>query len=260
MKIEATKANGTQNHFLILYSNNKNLHNKEVIQKLISKTDFKRVDGVIILSDKENLDFKMDYYNNDGTWETMCANGARCAALYMYRKGYIKNKKIKFEAGDGLHLAEILDQRNVRLQMKTPKYCSDEIKLLGVRGFHIDTGATHFVLEYPKIDNETVKKLGSKIRYNDAFKPRGINVNFYEILDADSIYVKTYEKGIESLMMSCGSGSVACAYHLSQIRKIQPPLKVHVLGGELEVNFNENWENVWLSGPAEIEESIEISL
>ena len=66
MKIEATKVNGTQNHFLILCSNNKNLHNKEVIQKLIAQTDFERIDGAIILSDKENLDFKMDYYNNDG--------------------------------------------------------------------------------------------------------------------------------------------------------------------------------------------------
>ena len=260
MKIKATKANGTQNHFLIFYSNNKDLHSKKIIKKLISQTNFERIDGAIILSDKENLDFKMDYYNNDGTWETMCANGARCAALYMYSMGHIQNKKIKFEAGDGIHLAEIEGPNDVRLQMKTPQYCSDEIRLLGVSGFHVDSGATHFVINYPKIDNETAKKLGSKIRYNEAFKPRGINVNFYEILDAHSIYVKTYEKGIESLMMSCGSGSVACAYHLSQIRKIQPPLKVHVLGGELEINFNKNWENVWLSGPAEIEESIEISL
>ncbi|MAX10557.1 MAG: diaminopimelate epimerase [Candidatus Marinimicrobia bacterium] len=258
MKIEATKANGTQNHFLILYSNNKNLHNKEVIQKLISKTDFKRVDGAIILSDKENLDFKMDYYNNDGTWETMCANGARCAVLYMYRKGHIKNKKMKFEAGDGLHLAEIENSNTVKLQMSIPKYCSDKIELLGVSGFHVDSGATHFVIDYPKIDNQKVKDLGSQIRYHEKFGERGINVDFYDILDSHTIYVKTYEKGIEDLMMSCGSGSVACAYHLSQISKIKSPLKVHVLGGELEIKFSDDWKNVWLSGHAEIEESIRI--
>jgi len=190
----------------------------------------------------------------------MCANGARCAALYMYSMGHIQNKKIKFEAGDGIHLAEIDDSNNVKLQMSIPQYCSDEIRLLGVSGFHVDSGATHFVVDYPKIDNQKVRDLGSQIRYHKAFEERGVNVNFYELIDCHTIYVKTYEKGIEDLMMSCGSGSVACAYHLSQIRKIKSPLKVRVLGGELKINFNENWKNVWLSGPAEIEKSIEISL
>ena len=200
----------------------------------------------------------MDYYNNDGTWETMCANGARCAALYMYSKGHIKNKKIKFEAGDGIHIAKIGNSNNVKLQMVIPKYCSDEIKLLGVSGFHIDSGATHFVVNYPRIENQKVRDLGSQIRCDEVFKPRGINVNFYDILDSHTIYVKTYEKGIEDLMMSCGSGSIACVYHLSQIRRIKSPVKVHVLGGELEIKFSDDWKDVWLSGPAEIEASIEI--
>ena len=258
MKIKATKANGTQNHFLIFYSNNKDLHNREVIKKLMSQTNFERIDGVIILSDKENIDFKMDYYNNDGTWETMCANGARCAVLYMYSRGHIHNKKIKFEAGDGIHIAEIGSSGNVKLQMSKPKYCSNEINLLGVSGFHVDSGATHFVVNYPKIDNQEVKDLGPQIRYHETFGERGINVNFYDVLDTHTIYVKTYEKGIEDLMMSCGSGSVACAYHLSQIKKIKSPLKVHVLGGELGIKFSNDWKDVWLSGHAEIEDSIEV--
>ncbi len=259
MKFKIAKANGTQNHFLIFHSNNKQHQTQEIIQKIISQTDFERIDGIIILSDKDNLDFKMDYYNNDGTWETMCANGARCAALYAYNKGIVKNKKIRFEAGDGIHIAEILEAGNVRLQMITPKYCSDEIKLFGISGFHIDSGAPHFVVEYPKIDNETVKKLGSKIRYDEVFKPRGINVNFYEVLNTQTIYVKTYEKGIEDLMMSCGSGSVACAYHLFKAGKLRAPLTVHVLGGRLEIDFSHDWKKVWLSGPAVIENIIEIN-
>ena len=258
MKFKIAKANGTQNHFLIFHSNNKQHQTQEIIQKIISQTDFGRIDGVIILSDKDDIDFKMDYYNNDGTWETMCANGARCAVLYAYNEGIVKNKKIRFEAGDGIHISEILDQQNVRLQMTTPKYCSDEIKLLGVSGFHIDSGATHFVVEYPKIDNEMVKKLGEQIRYDEAFKPRGINVNFYEVLDAHTIYVKTYEKGVEDLMMSCGSGSVACAYHLFKREKVQSPLTVHVLGGKLEIEFSDDWKKVWLLGPAEIEDLVEV--
>jgi len=253
MKLKIAKANGTLNHFLIFYSNNKQYQTKETIQKIISQTDFERIDGVIILSDKDTLDFKMDYYNNDGTWETMCANGARCAALYAYNEELVDNTKMRFEAGDGIHCAEILEENNVKLQMTAPKYCSEEIKLFDISGFHIDSGATHFVVEYPKIDNETVKKLGAQIRHNEVFKPRGINVNFYEVLDDHTIYVKTYEKGVEDLMMSCGSGSVACAYHLSKIDKIKLPLMVQVLGGKLQIDFNDDWSDVWLTGPAEIE-------
>ena len=256
--IKVTKAHGTHNHFLILYSNDQELRNKKTIQKIVSQAKAGRIDGVLILSDSPGIDFKMDYYNNDGTWETMCANGARCAALYMYSKGYVKNTKMRFEAGDGIHVAEIIEDNYVRLQMTQPKYCSSKIELLGITGFHIDSGATHFTVEYPQIDNDTVKTLGSEIRYHETFKPRGINVNFYEVIDSNSIYVKTYEKGIEDLMMSCGSGSVACAFHLSMIGEIQSPVMVHVLGGTLQIEFSENWEEVWLSGPTNIENSIEI--
>ena len=159
--------------------------------------------------------------------------------LYAYNEGLTDKKKMRFEAGDGIHVAEILKEDYVGLQMTPTKYCSDEIKLLGISGFHVDSGATHFVVEYPKINNETVKKLGSEIRYDEVFKPRGINVNFFEVLDAHSIYVKTYEKGVEELMMSCGSGSVACAYHLFKVCKIQSPLTVHVLGGKLKIKFSD---------------------
>ena len=58
----------------------------DTIKKIVASSNIKRVDGVLILSNSDNSDFKMDYYNNDGTWETMCANGARCAALYMYHQ------------------------------------------------------------------------------------------------------------------------------------------------------------------------------
>ena len=74
---------------------------------------------------------------------------------------------MRFEAGDGIHVAEIIEDNYVRLQMTQPKYCSGKIELLGIAGFQIDSGATHFAVEYPQIDNDTVKTLGSEIRYHD---------------------------------------------------------------------------------------------
>ena len=259
MKINVSKCHGTENHFLIFYSNEKKMHSPKFILSLINQDQSERVDGVLILSDAPSVDFKMDYYNNDGTWETMCANGARCAVLYMHSKGYVKNKKMRFEAGDGLHNAEVIDSKYVKIQMSTPKYCSGKIEILEIEGFHVDSGAPHFTVEYPQIDNETVKILGSEIRHHETFKPRGINVNFYEFVNLSSIYVKTYEKGVEDMMRSCGSGAVACAYHLSTKEKIKSPLSVHVPGGELQIEYSKNWEEVWLIGPAVIENSFDIN-
>ena len=251
-----TKANGTLNHFLIVYSNNKEIHLQNYIVRFVKNSRYNRVDGVLVLSDSNQADFKMDYYNNDGTWETMCANGARCAALYM--SPILKKKSMCFEAGDGMHEAEIINSNNVKLKMSSPQYCSDKIKACGVQGFHVDSGAPHFVVEYPEISNQTAKDLGAKIRHHQAFSPRGINVNFYEVISRNEITVRTYEKGIEDLMMSCGSGSVACAYHLFQMKQIKSPIKINVLGGELFIDFDSKWSDVWLSGHTEIEHSIKI--
>ena len=260
MKLNISKANGTQNHFLIIHSNDSFIHDKNKIIDIVKASNSNRIDGVLVLSDSESADFKMDYYNNDGTWETMCANGARCAALYMYEKNIITSEKMTFEAGDGHHAVKIIGANNVRLKMLTPKYCSKKIELLEVSGFHVDSGATHFVVEYNNIDDKTVKDLGSKIRHDKEFEPRGINVNFYEVLNSHEINVKTYEKGVEDLMMSCGSGSVACTYHLSKTEQVESPVHVHVKGGTLQVDFDNDWENVWILGHAEIENDINIDI
>ena len=254
MKINVSKCHGTENHFLIFHSNEKKVHSKKTILSIIDQNQSERVDGVLILSDESNVDFKMDYYNNDGSWETMCANGARCAVLYMQNQ-IKQNKEMIFKAGDGIHQAVIINENYVSLQMNTPKYCSKIISLLGIQGRHVDSGATHFVIEYPDITDQDVRKLGAQIRYDKIFSPRGINVNFYTLIDHHNIHVKTYEKGIEDLMMSCGSGAVACAFHLSQIQKIESPVNMKVPGGQLKVTFTNNWEEVWLSGSATIEYS-----
>ena len=265
MKINITKAHATQNHFLIIENQNPKLNQKEFIKKICSTKKHERIDGVLILSKKDqwenyfkSIDFKMDYYNNDGSWETMCANGARCAALYMFNK-YGK-KKMNFEAGDGNHTAEILNNSSVKLSMIKPKYCSDELSIEKTKGFHVDSGATHFVVEYPAIENQKVKELGKKIRHNKEFQPRGINVNFYEVMNKNEISVKTYEKGIENLMMSCASGSVASVFHLAKNKIIKSPVKVNVPGGDFLVDFSNDWNVVNIIGSAEIEQNYNISI
>ena len=99
-------------------------------------------------------------------------------------------------------------------------------------------------------ETEQTDDLRIKIRYSNEFSPKGINVNFFTKLGPHSIHVETYEKGIEQMMLSCGSGSVAAAYHASQALGLKNPIDVTVPGGELNIEFDNNWGNVWLTGIA----------
>lgn len=251
MDIPFTKAHGTGNDFIILYSEDIKTINltEDLIQQLCNRRTGIGADGLLLLSPDNTLDFKMDYYNNDGSWETMCANGARCAVLYMHRRGFIHNKTA-FCAGDGPHNAEIIDTNHIRLRMKSPKYKTDLISIEGFRGCHVDSGARHFVIPVENLSEINVYESGKKIRFSNSFAPKGINVNFYTQLNPNSIHVETYEKGIEQMMLSCGSGSVAAAFHASKTKGIQTLINVTVPGGELNVEFDLNWENVWLTGGA----------
>jgi len=251
MNIPFTKAHGTGNDFIIIYSEDvpSLTINSNLIKQLCHRQTGIGADGLLLLSPDNTLDFKMDYYNNDGSWETMCANGARCAVRYMYKRGLIKNKTTFF-AGDGPHDAEVGNDRNIKLQMKSPKYKTDLIAVGGFKGFHVDSGARHFAVSVKDLSKINVFTSGQKIRYSNEFLPKGINVNFFTKLSTNSIYVKTYEKGIEKTVLSCGSGSVAAAYHASQSLGLHSPVDVTVPGGKLIIEFDNNWESVWLTGIA----------
>ena len=91
------------------------------------------------------------------------------------------------------------------------------------------------------------------------FQPKGINVNFY-YLKHNRVYIYTYEKGVETLMLSCASGSSAVIFHLANNKLITSPVTSYSLGGELEFNFDNNWKNAWVWGPAIILFQSKVSL
>ena len=250
MEIKVTKADGTGNNFIIIYNNDNLITNPNFIQKICGKELGFNTDGLLLLSSHSNYNYKMDYFNNDGSWETMCANGARCAALFMFQKKLVNNN-ISFIAGDGPHQIQIKDQDNINLSMKQPSFKSKEIISHQYKGRYVDSGAKHFTTIVHQIALTDVNKDGKKIR-NDKVFPHGINVNFMKIINSQHIKVLTYEKGIENVVLSCGSGSVASAYYAYQKKLIKSPLKISVPGGKLQLIFNNKWDKVWLSGPARL--------
>ncbi len=136
--------------------------------------------------------------------------------------------------------------------MKSPKNVTEELSICGFSGKHVDSGAKHFTCEAKELMEDIVQEFGPKIRYAEEFKPHGVNVNFVEKNSDNQIKVITYEKGIEEVMLSCGSGAVASAYHIHEKKTLKSPLKIEVPGGELNLQFNDSWDDVWLGGPAVI--------
>ena len=94
--------------------------------------------------------------------------------------------------------------------------------------------------------------MGKKVRYSDVFHPRGVNVNFYRQIKDNCIEIKTYEKGVERVMLSCASGSAAVVFHLSQINVISSPVTTQSAGGKLIFTFDKKWTEFWVEGPAKL--------
>jgi diaminopimelate epimerase len=116
----------------------------------------------------------------------------------------------------------------------------------------LNTGSPHFIRFVEDVKNIDVYQEGKKIRYNDDYKEKGINVNFVE-KTGDSIQIRTYERGVEDETLSCGTGATAAAIAFAQNNGLNK-VPVKVQGGELEVSFNRinqhNFKDIWLTGPA----------
>lgn len=171
-------------------------------------------DGLMLLESSETHDFRMAYYNSDGSGGMMCGNGGRCIVAFAADMGL---SSFRFEAADGPHDAEIIDSdgnvKTVRLQMKDVSVCEFHDALTGVDvpsdGYFLDTGTRHFIRFVEGLDGYDVVAEGRDIRYNaEELQPVGANVNFVE-QEGNVLKVRTYEKGVEDETFACGTGIVA---------------------------------------------------
>ena len=251
--IPFTKAHGNGNDFIIFDASEcpDIIREPHFIQTVCDRHKGIGADATLVISepDVSTARFKLDYYNCDGSWETFCANGCRCAVAYYLGKTGMR-ERITFVTGDGEHWAEELPDGSICLQIRAPKYVDEYVEPCGYRGRHVDSGARHFATEVADLSADLVATDGPRIRQHALFQPRGINANFFKRINGHTIEVITYEKGVESVMLSCASGSAAAAYHAFQTGAFTSPLKVINPGGELILEFDEQWENVSISGPA----------
>jgi diaminopimelate epimerase len=260
MKLTFCKYQGTGNDFILIDNRAGHFnYSKELVVKLCNRRFGIGADGLLLLENVEGYDFRMVYYNSDGSPATMCGNGGRCISAFANHLGVI-SATTKFLAADGPHFASI--QNINELVAIVEITLKDVTSIQKNKHFVIlNTGTLHFVSFVDNPDIMDIVEEGSKIRYSPEFAPAGINVNFVK-LDGDHIYVRTYEKGVENETLSCGTGVTAAAIAASEFSNGEN-FKVTTKGGQLSVAFEKEgnkYTNIRLSGPATFVYSGEISI
>jgi len=248
MNIPFSKYQGAGNDFIIIDSR-KNIFDpadSDLINRLCGRRFGIGADGLILLSSHDQADFEVRHFNSDGKPGSMCGNGARCAAHFALRCK-IAGQKQKFMAYDGIHEAEVEDDR-VRLRMSDVR----EYKIVEGNYF-INTGSPHYVVFTSEIDKMDVPTEGRKLRWSPLFAPGGTNVDFVETT-ADGLYIRTFERGVEEETLACGTGATASAIASALKGHFDAgPINVRTRGGNLKAEFDihdDRMTNIWLTGPA----------
>lgn len=250
MKTIFYKYEGTGNDFIFIDNRQNNFpkDNTKLIEKLCDRRFGIGADGLILLENDAQTDFRMVYYNSDGNQSSMCGNGGRCIVAFAQSLNLISNETT-FIATDGLHYAAIHENGIVSLQMKDVS----EVKIESDYVF-LNTGSPHHVMVVNDIDTYDVKTIGAQIRYSDLYGKAGSNVNFVKQLSDDHFRLRTYERGVEDETLSCGTGATAAAIAMNAIGKTNShKIILDVEGGTLEVSFDkvdDRYINVFLKGPA----------
>jgi diaminopimelate epimerase len=256
VKIHFSKYQATGNDFVVIDNRIGELSfSKEQIEKICHRKFGIGADGLMLIEKHPSLDFNLVYYNSDGT-QSLCGNGSRAAVRMASALGMV-NGKARFNAYDGSHTAELLASGIVKLKMNDVKKSERQGE-----DFFIHTGSPHFIRFVTDVEHYPIVEEGRKIRYSEAHKPGGTNVNFVELLPENTLYVRTYERGVEDETLSCGTGVVASALAAS-FNGYQSPVRIKTLGGELSVEFKPTtsgssigqegtFTDIFLVGPAKL--------
>ena len=267
--MEFCKMNGAGNDFIIVNNMNGEIaFDKwpEIVKLLCERHMSIGADGFMVVekAESEDADYKMLFFNSDGSMGEMCGNGARCICRYGYEFG-LAGEIQRVETTAGLVIGERIDQRRYKIRINDPSV----IKL----DCPIEVDGREYVCSYVELGNpgiphavvpmENLKEyptrelfdLGRKMRYHEAF-PKGVNVNFYEITGEDQIYERTYERGVEDFTYACGTGTCSMVTVLTlQGKASGKGVRVGMTGGELVIDVERDGDeikNLYLTGPTNI--------
>lgn len=247
MEIPFYKMQGTGNDFIVI-DNTQLQYSGDELSRLAQIVCQRKMsvgaDALMAVDAPEaGGDFRMRFYNADGTEAEMCGNGARCIARYAYEQGLAGGTMV-IETIAGPVPAKRLSQRVYKVRLNAPTKFSQDLQFEDPRISRIDyvelgdPAIPHLVVAVPglaDLELETLKPLAKQLRYWEIL-PKGANVNFYDLLPNGEVLERTYERGVEDFTLACGTGSGSVAYALTKqgVAK-ENPVVLQVLGGKLKV-------------------------
>lgn len=249
MTIDFSKYQGTGNDFVLIDDRQKTFpaNDQALIERLCHRRFGIGADGLILLQSDARYDFRMVYFNADGAEGSMCGNGGRCIVRFAHDLGLFK-RETRFWAVDGEHLATV-DSDEIALKMTDVTGIEDRAG----RTF-LNTGSPHVVQFMDDLESLDVVADGRTVRYSEPFAPGGTNVNFAQVVDPHTLFVRTYERGVEDETYSCGTGVTAVALVAHTQLRLPDPVFIQTIGGNLRVSFRPlpdgRFEQIYLIGPA----------
>lgn len=272
MKINFTKMQGCGNDYVYIngFTEKVPLEKKPDFVRRMSDRHFGiGGDGVIFVNPSSLADFEMEMYNADGTRAEMCGNGIRCVAKFVYDKGLTDKTEITVESFGQVKYLRLFTEngrvKQVRVDMGEPVLRAEEIPVvcdgeqavaeaIEVEGRSyemtcVSMGNPHAVVYMEDVAGLEIEKTGPFFENHPRF-PRRVNTEFVKVLDRNTVEMRVWERG-SGETLACGTGccavAVACVLNGLTERRVT----VKVLGGKLEIEWDEKNNRVYMTGPAE---------
>ena len=246
--------NGAGNDFMVIDARGLTLDFSKLALELCKLSG---ADGFMAVDHSEIADFKLHFYNADGSRGEMCGNGARCICRFAYDHG-IAGETMTVETDAGLVPGWRIDENQYKVRLNNPSILDLSRKGSIAYAELGDPGVPHAVAEYDGdlwADADCIWDHMRQLRYDPAF-PKGANVNFYQPIREGEVKVLTFERGVEDFTLACGTGCGSSASVLWN--KGQLPgnvLTAHNRGGTLKVTIDGlegEITSILLEGPTEV--------
>ncbi|WP_421763296.1 diaminopimelate epimerase [Ekhidna sp.] len=247
MELHFSKYQGTGNDFILIDDRDQSFPQKiDLIQKLCDRKFGIGADGLILIQDHPNLDYRMIYFNSDGS-QSLCGNGSRCGFSFAQTLKLVSDSAT-FETTDGIHQIR-QDGKLVHFQL----FDVSQLNQINDKEWYINTGSPHHIVIVENLNDTDIVSEGRRIRNLTTYSSQnGTNVNFAQLLQS-KVKIRTYERGVEDETLSCGTGATAVGLMAGELG-YKSPVQIETEGGNLEVHFKkvaDGYTDIWLAGPAE---------
>lgn len=267
--IKFTKMQGLGNDYVYIDAINQKIENESSLAKFVSNRHFGiGSDGLILICKSDSADFKMRMFNSDGSEAEMCGNGIRCVGKFVYDKGLTDKTTVKIETLAGIKTL-ILNTKDgkvetARVDMGEPILEAEKIPVISkeqpVKNLELEAenkkfkftcvsmGNPHAITIVENTKEFDVEKYGKILEVDKAF-PKKANIEFAQIIDKENIKMRVWERGAGETL-ACGTGACATAIACNLNGLTGRKVNIELLGGTLNIEWNEKDNHVYMTGPA----------